>query len=173
MRALLLGAALALAGCGTDSSSGAGTADSPFVGTYRGSSVATVTTPGRTRSAREGFAVFVNRDGLVQLGSAGSTIYASGPLRGDRLDIAIDAGALVDPSCSGIITLTGVFSPDGPEDKAIFEGRWSSRDLHCFGTAGELDGPITAQRTNPQARASRVFETNSPALQQAFQQAAG
>lgn len=172
-RALLtISAALALAACSGDSSTGGGTADSPFVGTYKGSSTARVSATAGTRTANESITVFVNRDGLVQIGNADSTIYASGPLDGDRVRISGNAAALVDTACTGTITLTGTFSLSGP-DGATFDGSWTSENTTCFGTPGELRGPIEAQRIGPDARASRVFETNSPALLEAFRRAAG
>lgn len=169
-RALLFSAALALAACGGGSSTGGGTADSPFVGTYKGSSRAAVSASAGTRTAGESISIFVHRDGLIQLGDAGSTIYVSGPLNGDRIHLEGDAAVLVDPDCSGTVVLSGTFTT-GNNDSAAFQGNWSSDDVSCFGVSGELGGPVTAQRVNREARTSRVFETNSPALLEAFQRA--
>lgn len=172
MRALLISAVLALSACSGDTTTGGGTADSPFVGTYRGSSTVTVTASEGSRTAGEAIAVFVNRDGLVQIGDPGGTIYASGPLAGDTVRISADAPAMVDPACSGTITMTGTFSLTGGEE-AAFSGRWSSDDVTCFDRSGDLSGDVAAERVNGEARASRVFETNSPALLEAFRPATG
>ena len=170
-QAPILAAALALSACGGGSTSGAGTADSPFVGRYTGSTVITVSAPGRSQTVRESVSIFVNQDGLVQFGDAESTIYASGPLHGSRVRIASDAAALVSDHCSGTITLAGSFSR-GPDD-AAFEGQWSSINAACFGVSGDVSGPFVAERASPNARASRVFETYSPALLRAFEELAG
>lgn len=166
-RVLALSAALALAACGGDSSSGGGTADSPLVGTYNGTSSVRVSASGGARSAGESIAIFVHQDGLVQFGTSDATIYASGPLQGDMLRIEDDAGALVDPECSGTITLSGKFTL-GDAGKATFEGSWSSENVSCFGRPTDLEGTVVAGRVKPGAEASRVFETNSPALLEAF-----
>lgn len=169
--ALIPAFVLLLAGCGGGSSSGGGTANSRFVGTYDGFTSVTVSANDGAAAASESVTVFVNQDGLVQVGDARSTIFASGPLRGDTLRIDGDAAALVDPNCSGIITLTGVFET-GDDGGAGFEGSWSSSDAQCYGTAGTVDGTVTASRVSANARASRVFETSSNFLQRAFRQAA-
>lgn len=170
-RALIVSAALALSACSGETTTGGGTANSPFVGTYTGASSARVSAISGVLAAREPVSVFVHRDGLVQFGDAGSTIYVSGYLQGDRVRIREDAAALVHPSCSGVITVAGTFSlSDGGE--AAFEGEWSADNVVCFGAPGDLDGPIYAERIKGEARASRVFETNSPVLLKAFRNAA-
>lgn len=169
--AAVIGGALLLAACGGGSTTGGGTANSPFVGRYDGTTTVTVSTRDSSAAATEPITLFVNRDGLVQLGDEQSTIYASGPLRGDAVRIDGDAAALVDPDCSGTITLAGVFRATG-ENGAAFEGQWSSDDASCFGVSGTVSGQMTASRSDTRARASRVFETSSPALRRAFRQAA-
>lgn len=169
-RALVAGLALLLSACGGGSSSGGGTANSPFVGTYEGVTSVTVSSTSGTAAASESVMIFVNRDGLVQVGDAQSTIYASGPLQGNDVRIDSSAATLVHPQCEGTITLAGAFQTDG-EGGASFEGNWSSADAACFGAAGNVDGSMTASRINTNARASRVFETSSPALLRAFREA--
>lgn len=169
--ALVAGSALLLAACGGGSTTGGGTANSPFVGRYDGATTVTVSARARSGTVTEPITLFVNRDGLVQVGDAQSTIYASGSLRADTVRIDGDAAALVDPDCSGTITLTGVFQA-GDGSGAEFEGEWSSVNAFCFGVAGAVSGSLTASRSNTRARASRVFETSSPALRRVFRQAA-
>lgn len=169
--ALAGGSALLLAACGGGSTTGGGTANSPFIGKYDGETTVTVAARARSGTVTEPITLFVNRDGLVQFGDSQSTIYASAPLRGDTVRIDGDAATLVDPDCSGTITLTGVFQA-GDDSGAEFEGEWSSVDVSCFGVDGAVSGPLTASRSNTHARASRVFETSSPALRRAFRQAA-
>lgn len=171
-RALALLTAVLLAACGGGSSTGGGTANSPFVGTYNGLTTVTVAADSGSEIVNESVAIFVNRDGLVQLGDAQSTIYASGPLQGSTVRIDRDAAALVDPDCSGTITLVGAFEP-GDAGGTTFEGAWSSSNAFCFGVAGTVSGFLTASRINSNARASRVFETYSPVLLRAFKAAAG
>lgn len=168
--ALTAGATLVLAACGGGSTSGGGTANSPFVGTYEGATTVTVSSDAGSGKATEPVTIFVHRDGLVQVGDAQSTIYASGPLRGSSLRIDGDPAALVDADCSGVITLTGDFEA-GEDGAAAFEGSWSSSNASCFGIAGSVSGPVTASRTTTNARGSRVFETSSPALRRAFREA--
>lgn len=162
--------ALLIAACGGDSSSGGGTLDSPYVGTYKGAGTATVSTDSRSRSVSDNVTVFVHRDGLVQIGEAESTIYASGPLRGDSVSINQDAATLIDPECEGTVVLTGSFSST-TDGNAIFRGRWSSQDISCFGVPGTVTGTITVERTSPGARASRVLQTGNPAMLEAFRRA--
>jgi len=164
--------ALALAACDGGSSSGGGTLDSPYVGTYKGAATATVSTQKRSRSVSDNVTVFVHRDGLVQVGEAESTIYLSGPLRGDSLSISEDAAALIDPHCEGKIELNGSFASPGAGN-AIFQGHWSSQDTHCFGVSGSITGTVTVERTGFDARASRVLQTGNPAMLKAFRRAAG
>jgi len=170
-RALIVSAALALSACSGESTTGGGTANSPFVGTYTGASSARVSAVSGVLAAQEPVSIFVHRDGLVQFGDAGSTIYVSGHLHGDRVRVREDAAALVHPSCSGTITVAGTFSLSG-SGHAAFNGEWSADSVICFGTPGDLDGPIYAERIEGEARASRVFQTNSPALLKAFRNAA-
>lgn len=162
--------ALALASCNGGSSSGGGTADSPFVGTYKGSTAVTLKSESGSHTTSEPIAVYVNPDGLVQVGRGESTIYASGPLHKDRVNITDDAAAMVKPDCSGSITLTGIFSPGG-DGGASFTGSWSSDGAACAGVAGELTGTVTATRVSAYARATRVFQTGSEVLQRAFDKA--
>lgn len=169
-RAAPAAAALLLAACGGGSSSGGGTLDSPYVGTYKGAGTATVSTDTRSRSISDNVTVFVHRDGLVQIGEAESTIYASGPLRGDSVSFSEDAATLIDPDCDGTIVLTGSFSSSA-DGNAIFRGRWSSQDTRCFGRRGAVSGTITVERTSPAARASRVLQTGNPAMLKAFRRA--
>lgn len=171
-RVPILAVALLLAACGGGSTTGGGTADSPFIGTYDGSTTVNVSSDAGSGTATEPMTIFVHRDGLVQLGDARSTIYASGPLRGSTVRIDGDASTLVDPDCSGTITLTGAFE-DGEDGDAAFQGNWSSSNAACFGVAGSVSGPLEATRATTSARASRVFETSSPALRRAFRQASG
>ena len=168
-RMLIPAFALLLAACGGGSSSGAGTANSPFVGTYNGTTTVTVSSDVGSRTVSEPVTVLVNRDGLVQIADAQSTVYASAPLEGDSVVIDGDAAALVDPGCTGTITLAGVFEA-GNDGGATFQGGWSSVGTSCFGIAGTIQGSTTATRVNPAARASRVFETASPVMQRAFGQ---
>lgn len=170
LRAAPVAAALLLTACGGDSSSGGGTLDSPYVGTYKGAGTAKVSTDIGARSVSDNVTVFVHRDGLVQVGETESTIYASGPLQGDNVSIEEDAATLIDPECDGTVALTGSFSASG-EDKAIFQGRWSSKNVSCFGVPGTVTGTITAQRASPGARASRVLQTGNPAMLEAFRRA--
>lgn len=169
-RVLAAGIALLLAACGGGSTTGGGTANSPFVGTYEGSTTVKVSSDAGPGTATEPVTIFVHRDGLVQLGDAESTIYASGPLRGSVVRIDGDASALVDADCSGVISLTGTFEAD-EDGGAAFRGSWSSSNAACFDVAGTISGPLEATRVRASARASRVFETSSPALRQAFRQA--
>jgi len=165
---LMLAAAALLAGCGGGSSSGGGTANSPFVGTYDGSTDVTVTTDVRA-AASAPVTIFVHRDGLVQVADAQSTVFASGPLRGDSIHITSDAASLVATGCSGSITLAGTFTASG--DEAAFEGRWFSDRAGCSGVAGQVAGSMSASRVESRARASRVFETSAGVLRRAFAQA--
>lgn len=160
-----------LAACGGGSTSGGGTSNSVFVGTYSGSTSLTVTSSSGTRSASQRISIYVHEDGLVQLGEDGSTIYASGLLRDDSVYINGDAAILVAPDCSGAISISGSFSIED-EEGAVFDGVWSSTGASCFGVAGEVTGSVTADRTSPSTGSSRVIETNSPALRQAYEQLA-
>lgn len=169
-RVLVAGIVLLLAACGGGSTTGGGTANSPFVGTYDGSTTVNVSSDAGPGTATEPVTIFVHRDGLVQLGDAQSTIYASGPLRGSTVRIDGDASALVDTECSGTISLAGAFEAD-EDGGAAFQGSWSSSDAACFGVAGTISGLLEATRVSTSARASRVLETSSPALRQAFRQA--
>lgn len=161
-----------LAACDGGSTTGGGTADSPFVGTYHGSTNVTVATDAGTETASASVTIVVNRDGIVQIGQSPSTIYASGPLTGDTLRIDGDAAALVDPECSGTITLAGAFTAGGGSE-AGFRGNWSSNSTSCFGITGTVTGPIDAERIDSNTRASRVLETSSPTLRQVFGEIAG
>ncbi|MDZ7840519.1 MAG: hypothetical protein U5R46_06820 [Gammaproteobacteria bacterium] len=162
--------ALLLAACGGGSTTGGGTTDSPFVGTYNGATTVSVSTDTGSGTAADAVAIFVHPDGLVQLGDPGYTIYASAPLRGSKVRIEGDASELVDPECSGTVSLTGAFEPNG-EGGAEFAGTWSSAGASCFGVPGTVSGPVTASRGSTRARASRVFETSSPTLRRAFRRA--
>lgn len=170
MKPLAMGIAVVatalLTGCGGGSSSGGGTANSPFVGTYNGATAVTVVTRAGSETASNPISMFVNSDGLVQFGADRSTIYASGFLHGNNLRIVANAAVTVDPQCSGTITLSGNFSRDGGSAK--FEGQWSSQRAECFGISGTVSGPISAIRSDPHARTSRVFETHNPTLLRAF-----
>jgi len=173
LRPLLVGgAALMLAAC-TDSTStsGGGTANSPFVGTYQGTTTVAVSSNTGAASVSESATIFVNRDGLVQIGDNASTIYTSGPLQGSAVSLDGDAAALVDEGCSGTITLSGGFKTVA-EGGAEFRGEWSSSDARCYDTAGTIDGSLTASRVNTDARASRVLETPFGVLRRAFREAA-
>lgn len=161
-----------LAACDGGSATGGGTENSHFVGTYHGSTNVTVATDAGTETTRASMTIVVNRDGIVQIGDAPSTIYASGPLTGDTLRIDGDAAALVDPECSGTITLAGTFRADGGSE-AVFRGNWSSNSTSCFGITGTVTGPIDAERIDSSTRASRVLETSSPTLRQVFREIAG
>ncbi len=172
LRVLAAGIALLLAACGGGSTTGGGTSNSPFVGTYEGSTTVNVSSDAGPGTATEPVTIFVHRDGLVQLGNAQSTIYASGPLRGNVVRIDGDASALVDADCSGVISLTGSFETD-EDGGAAFRASWSSSNTACFGVAGTVSGPLEATRVRTSARASRVLETSSPALRRAFRQASG
>jgi len=172
LKIMAASAVLSMAACSGGSSSGAGTADSPFVGTYKGAGTVRVKTDTGSAAVNENVTVFVHRDGLVQVGETQSTIYASGPLNGDNVRITEDASVLIDPACTGTVVLDGSFTFSG-DDGAVFRGRWSSRDASCFGTAGEVSGPVTVERASVDARASRVFETGNPAIFEAFRAAAG
>lgn len=169
-RALIVGVSLLLAACDNGSTTGGGTANSRFVGTYDGVTTAAVSSATRAASVSASLTVFVHNDGLVQIGDAQSTIFASGFLRGSRVRIDADAAALVDGSCSGTITLAGTF--EASDGGVEFTGEWSSAGAACFGTAGTIDGQVTASRVSTHARATRVLETSSPALRRAFRQAA-
>lgn len=162
--------ALLLTACGGGSTTGGGTTNSPYVGTYNGATTVNVSTDSGSGTAADAVAVFVHPDGLVQLGDPGYTIYASGPLLGSKVRIEGDASELVDPDCSGTVSLTGTFESGG-EGGAEFAGTWSSTGATCFGVPGTVSGPVTAARESTRARASRVFETSSPTLRQAFRQA--
>lgn len=162
--------ALLLSACGGGSTTGGGTTNSPFVGTYNGATTVSVSTDSGSGTAADAVTIFVHPDGLVQLGDPGYTIYASAPLLGSKVRIEGDASELVDPDCSGTVSLTGHFEPGG-EDGAEFTGTWSSTGATCFGAAGTVSGPVTAARESTRARASRVFETSSPTLRQAFRRA--
>lgn len=162
--------ALLLAACGGGSTTGGGTTNSPFVGTYNGATTVSVSTDSGSGTAADEVAVFVHPDGLVQLGDPRYTIYASAPLLGSKVRIEGDASELVDPDCSGTVSLTGTFESDG-EGGAEFAGTWSSTGATCFGVPGTVSGPVTASRGSTRARTSRVFETSSPTLLQAFRQA--
>lgn len=161
-----------LVACDGGSSTGGGTQNSPFVGTYNGATNVTVASNAGTETASESITIVVNRDGIVQVGDAHSTIYASGPLSGDRLRIDGDAAALVDPECSGTIILAGTFEA-GSGDEVRFRGSWSSDSTSCFGISGTVTGPIEAARVDADTRASRVLETSSPTLRQVFRDIAG
>jgi hypothetical protein len=162
-----IGILLSLVGCGGGSDSGGGTANSPFVGTYRGSSAVTVTTQAGSQTLDETISVYVNPDGLVQVGDGEATIYASGPLQRDTVRLEDDASEIVDPGCSGTINLAGRFAPvDG--GGAVFTASWSSSDASCFGVSGAVSGPVSATRISLRARATRVFQTNSGTLLRAF-----
>ena len=165
-----LALALVLAGCNGGSSSGAGTTNSPFVGSYKGSSAITVSTAAGSKTLRETIWVYLNPDGLVQVGDGESTIYASGYLHGNTVRIEDDAATVVDPSCSGTVALAGTFATAG--GGAAFTGQWSSRGASCFGITGTVSGPVTATRVATYARATRVFQTNSSTLLRAFREAA-
>lgn len=171
-RVLALFIVVLLAACDGGSTSGGGTQNSPFVGTYNGSTNVTVATNAGAETASGPITIVVNRDGIVQIGDAQSTIYASGPLTGDTLRIDGDAAALVDPECSGTITLTGTFEAEGGSG-AGFRGNWSSGSTSCFGITGTVTGPIEAARIDTDTRASRVLETSSPTLRQVFREIAG
>lgn len=162
--------ALLLAACGGGSTTGGGTTNSPFVGTYNGGTTVNVSTDSGSGTADDDVAIFVHPDGLVQLGDPGYTIYASAPLVGSKVNIKGDASELVDPDCSGTVSLTGTFESGG-EHGAEFAGTWSSAGATCFGVPGTVSGPVTASRGSTRARASRVFETSSPTLRQAFRRA--
>ena len=167
----IVGAVLSLAACGGGSDSGAGTANSPFVGTYRGSSTVTVDTPVRSQTVDKAISVYVNPDGLVQVGDGEATIYASGPLHGDSVRLEEDASEIVEAECSGTISLAGKFAQtDG--GGAVFTGNWSSGGASCFGVGGTVSGPASATRVSLRARATRVFQTNNATLLQAFRRAA-
>lgn len=171
---LALGASaalVALGACGGGSSSGGGTANSPYVGTYKGSTTVNVAARARSGTVSEPISIYVNPDGLVQIGDGESTIYASGPLHDDSVRIEDQASAMVAGDCSGVITLSGSFSPADEEGGAVFDGTWSSEDLSCFGVTGAVSGPVNASRVDEQARATRVLETASSALLRAFRQA--
>lgn len=159
-----------LGACSGGSVTGRGTSNSPFVGTYKGSTAISVSVEDGSQTVQDSVSIFVHRDGLVQFGDASSTIFASTPLRNSEVGFDGAASALVDPQCGGTISLSGTFSP-ADNAGASFEGTWSSSSASCFGTAGTVSGPITATRVNSDARASRVFETNSSALLRAFRKA--
>lgn len=161
--------ALCLTACDSGSTTGGGTSNSLFVGTYEGSTTVAVSTARGTSTVSESVSIFVNPDGVVQFGGDGSTIYASAPLTSRSVRVERDTAALVDPDCSGTIVLTGTFETRG--DGAEFNGSWSSSNSSCFGSAGTVSGPVTARRVDPNARASRVFETSSGALRRAFREA--
>ncbi|MFZ0485738.1 MAG: hypothetical protein WAL83_01975 [Arenicellales bacterium] len=165
-----VGLAMALAACGGSSSSGGGTANSPFVGTYHGSTAVTVTAGSGPHTMNEPIAVYVNPDGLVQVGRGESTIYTSGPLHEDSVDITDDAAAMVEPGCSGTITLSGTFS-SGRDGGAGFTGTWSSSGASCAGLSGEVSGTVTATRVSTYARATRVFQTGNATLLRVFREA--
>jgi len=169
--ALATAIALLLAACGGDSSSGASTSNSPFVGTYKGTAAVEVRTHLRSRSASQDITVFVHRDGLVQVGETDASVHASGPLDGDSVVLGDTAAALIDPDCTGTVALDGSFS-FSTNGNALFQGRWSSQNTVCFGVPGALGGRLTAQRTAPTARGSRVFQTGNPAMREAFRRAA-
>lgn len=168
---LALAAGLTLAACEGGSSSGGGTANSPYVGTYAGSSTVTVSARAGSGTATESISIYVNPDGLVQIGNGESTIYASGPLRDNSVRIRDRASALIGTDCSGTLALSGELSPADEDGGAVFLGTWSSDDVSCFGVAGTVSGPVSATRISPAARATRVFETASTALLRAFRQA--
>lgn len=164
---LALAAALGLAACDGGSSTGGGTQNSPFVGKYRGATTVTVSTPAGTHTAEAPMSIYVNPDGLVQFGDDNSIIYASAPLQGKQVRVKGDAAALVDAECSGSVSITGSFS-DNPAGQTAFQGQWSSNNAACFGVHGRVTGRLSARHASPDARASRVFETHSPALLRAF-----
>lgn len=167
----VLGVIVSLAACDGGSSSGGGTANSPFVGTYKGSSTVTLTTANGSQTLEESISVYVNPDGLVQVGDGEATIYASGPLQGDSVHLEDDAATIVDPTCTGRIGLEGRFS-SAVGGGAVFTGSWFSSNASCFGVAGTVSGPVSASRVSPGARATRVFQTSSATLLRAFRQAA-
>lgn len=164
------GLVLILAACGGGSTTGGGTTDSPFVGTYNGETTVSVATDAGSATASDPVTIFVHPDGLVQLGDPQYTIFTSAPLLGNAVAFEGDASELVDPDCSGTISLNGTFSP-GDGDGAEFEGTWSSSNAACFGVAGDVTGAAAAARGNIRARTSRVFETSSPTLRRAFRRA--
>lgn len=161
--------ALVLVACNGGSSSGAGTVNSPFVGTYKGSSAVTVSTAAGSKTLHQTIQVYLNPDGLVQVGDGEATIYASGYLHGNTVRIEDDAATVVDPACSGTVALTGTFTASN--SGAAFAGQWSSSGASCFGVAGTVSGPVTATRVATYARATRVFQTNSSTLLRAFREA--
>jgi len=165
-RLLAATACLVLAACGGGSSSGGGTASPGLAGTYQGSTDLTVSSGQRTRQESSGLKIFVHDDGLVQIGHSVSTIVASTPLLGERIDYQGEAAALVDPACTGSISLQGVFRRSS--DTVVFNGAWSSSGVSCFGVPGDVRGAVNARRVEADARASRVFETASPVLTRAF-----
>lgn len=166
MRTLIfLALAIALSACGGggSSSTGTGSQNSPFVGSYAGTTTITADVPGvpsASQSLTVPISIFVQANGTVLVGDP-DTIFGNGPLNGDSITFQGNAAPVLDDStCSGTITLSGTFST-GDNGVVTFNGSWSSNNVVCDGITLVIGGSLTATRTSTSVNTSRILESVS------------